>query len=101
MAHWTNYSTAVTASVFTGAGTLYAVVNNSGSSIVKLYDGLVNPLAPTNGFFTGSKGATTSSANVIGTVAFNANPVKLDYGVRTQYGLIVVGSTGDFTLIYE
>jgi hypothetical protein len=101
MAQYKNISSAITASLTTGQSTIYAVVNNSGSSVVKLYDGLVNPLAPLNGLFTSSIGATTGSASSIATIAFTGVPVKVDYGVRTRYGLIVVASTGDVTVIFE
>jgi hypothetical protein len=92
MAQYINLATQATMSLGTGSRTLFAVVNNSGSSVVKLFDGKVNPLLPTNGKITGS---------AIATLAFNATPMKVDYGIRTTSGLVVASSTGDITIIYE
>lgn len=93
MPQYLNLSTKVTQSLATGASTLYAVVNNSGSAVAKIFDGTVNPLAPINGFITGS---------IIATLAFNAQPEKVDYGIRASKGLVVAVTTpGDITVIYE
>ena len=103
MAQYINMSTQITKSLATGPSYLYAVVNNSGSSVVKIFDGKVNPLAPLDGKFTSSIGATTGSALPICIIGFNGTPIKVDYGVRATYGLIVAKDTdvGDVTIIYE
>lgn len=93
MPQYMNFTGQQTQSLAIGASTLYAIVNNSGSAVVKVFDGIVNPLAPVNGFITGS---------IVCTTAFNASPVKVDYGIRASKGLVVaVNTPGDVTVIYD
>lgn len=93
MPQYINFTTAVTQSIAVGASTLYAIVSNSGSAVVKMYDGTVNPLEPLSGKITGS---------IMSTTAFGTVPVKVDYGIRASKGLVaVINTPGDVTILYD
>ena len=93
MPQYRHFNTIQTQSLASGSSILYAVVSNSGSAVVKLFNGTVNPALPLTGDITGS---------LIATVAFNGTPVKVDYGVHASLGLVAAITTpGDITIIYD